>query len=73
MHSATGFDFPGALPDRRARIFLLSHMHACTSLAGHNLGSLYSSMSAELRDIGDVGTDAKAVRRRIVARQRSAE
>ena len=27
------------MPDSRARIFLLSHMRACTSLAGHILGS----------------------------------
>jgi hypothetical protein len=39
MHLATGLDFLNALPDRRARIFLLSHMRAYTSLAGHILGS----------------------------------
>jgi hypothetical protein len=39
MHRATGFVFLDALPDRRARIFLLSHMRAYTSLAGHILGS----------------------------------
>jgi hypothetical protein len=39
MHRATGFVFLDALPDRCARIFLLSHMRAYTSLAGHILGS----------------------------------
>ena len=36
---AAGLGFPDTLPDRRARIFLLSHMRAYTSLAGHILGS----------------------------------
>jgi hypothetical protein len=38
LHRATGFVFQDALADR-ARIFLLSHMRAYTSLAGHILGS----------------------------------
>lgn len=39
MHLPPDFVFPDALPDRRGRIFLLSHMRAYTSLAGHILGS----------------------------------
>jgi hypothetical protein len=39
MHLATGSELLNALADRRARIFLLSHMRAYTSLAGHILGS----------------------------------
>jgi len=37
--SAVSFDSVNAVSDPYARIFLLSHMRAFTSLAGHILGS----------------------------------